>query len=177
MSSLNGLRLTELLYREVSVIFRSKSFCRTNWKISSDLVFTLTTENGFSPNSLCDKGRDICFFTMYGINSPLSVEYLSFCEKKNNIYIQNCALSRFGWLRFTYGTQELNDPFIDDVNMRIDHSTVHVDVSIAMQQMIRQIECLFEVTGRCKKCQSLRIRLHANQITFCGRKYFTNFLT
>lgn len=36
----------------------------------------------------------------------------------------------------TYVVQKVDDPFSDNVNMRIDVATVHFDLPISMQQMI-----------------------------------------
>lgn len=66
-----------------------------------------------------------------------------------------------------YLVQIVNHPFFDDINMRIDHATVHSEFAIAMHQRFGQRHNFLEITGRCQEGQSLRHRLHTNQITIC----------
>lgn len=75
-----------------------------------------------------------------------------------------------------YSIQKLDDPFVDDINMRINQSAMHRHVPVSMQEMIRQSNVLFKVTGRCQERQSLRAFLHSNQVTICKKEKTSSVL-
>lgn len=164
------------------------------WKTSSRFVFIFSTDNGLSCSWFCLVGsRDICFLTIFGTKSPFT-EYTSVCCEKRILNIKKTVSRKFSkinsiqfWTKnlrwkglyceiarkeliakysqHTYRVQIVNDPFVNDINMRINEAAVHCDFAVSMQEMVWQVQCFLVVASRCEEGQTLCVRLNTNQVS------------